>query len=76
MVKRDCMSMIFDFFGKSGRQTRKTAHLHLHREILPLNETRRNVFNLGISSNRDRTASNTFRGAVTCFTLAVVAVTT
>ena len=45
--------MVFDLLRReSVREAREVAHLHTHREILSLDETRGNVFDLGISMNQ------------------------
>lgn len=63
-VKGDCMLMILKFFRKCIRESRKAAHAHTHREILPLNVTCRNVPALRMALNHGRHCADALRWTV------------
>ena len=66
-VQRNCMRVVFDFLRKSIRQSRESAHVHSHREVLSLNITRGDQRGIRIAANNVQFDADALRGAVTCF---------
>jgi len=66
-VQRNCMRVVFDFLRKSIRQSRESAHVHSHREVLSLNITRGDQRGIRIAANSVQFDADALRGAVTCF---------
>lgn len=63
--------MVLKFFAESVRQSSEPANTHSHIEVLPLNETRRNVLGIGPARNRRGLCSNAFRWTVAGFLFAI-----
>jgi len=63
-VERDIVRVIADLFAKSVRQSCESAHLHAHREVLPLHVRRGNVTRIGIALDDRCTAADDLRRTV------------
>ena len=66
VVDRDRGNVIFDLFGECIRQAREAAHLHPHREVLPLDVAGRDVLRIGIADLRFLLAAKALGRRVAC----------
>lgn len=73
-IKGNGGDMVFDFLGKRVGQACGSSHAHSHSEVLPFNETCRDVLWIRPTRNRRGLRSNAFRGAVACFFFVIFAV--
>ncbi len=63
-MQGDRRLQVFQLLAESVRETSKTAHGHMHRQILTFHKTCRNILLVGVSGHHDLLLANHARGRV------------
>jgi hypothetical protein len=67
-VDRERVAVVLELFGEAIRQPGKAAHLHPHREILPLTKRRRNEIRMRVAKDRSFDGAKAFGRAIAAMT--------
>ena len=66
-VQAESGPKVLPLLAESVRQSRESANLHSHREILPLNDRSADTARIGVTNNWDHLRGNNFTGRVAAF---------